>query len=424
MDHEITGNMLLGAASVRGTQGTLRAFAPASGQELEPEFGAGGAEDVDRACRLAAEAFDPYRQAALDTRAALLEGIATRIEALGATLIERLHQETALPVARLEGERARTCGQLRLFAKLVRDGRWNDATLDSAQPERKPLPRSDLRARKIPDRPGSRVRRQQFPAGLLGGGRRHRLGAGRRLPGGGQGARGAPGRLGTGGPRDPADGGRAGPARRHLLAGDRQGQHGRRGAGRASGHQVGGLHRLAARRPRAVGDRRGARRADPRACRNEQHQPGGPDAGRVEGARHADRTGLRRFADARRRPVLHQSRPGAGDLGPRSRHLRGRCGRRARHAPGTGHAVGRHRRHLSAPDRRARRADRRRPGGRRHRLGQCLQRAARVVPHYRGGVRGQSRAGRRNLRADLDRGVVPRRGGRSCCACWRASRAS
>ncbi|MBA1366533.1 aldehyde dehydrogenase (NADP(+)), partial [Burkholderia gladioli] len=66
MDHEITGNMLLGAASVRGTQGTLRAFAPASGQELEPEFGAGGAEDVDRACRRAVEAFDPYRQAALD----------------------------------------------------------------------------------------------------------------------------------------------------------------------------------------------------------------------------------------------------------------------------------------------------------------------------------------------------------------------
>ncbi|WP_186067872.1 aldehyde dehydrogenase (NADP(+)) [Burkholderia gladioli] len=163
MDHEITGNMLLGAASVRGTQGTLRAFAPASGQELEPEFGAGGAEDVDRACRLAAEAFDPYRQAALDTRAALLEGIATRIEALGATLIERLHQETALPVARLEGERARTCGQLRLFAKLVRDGRWNDATLDSAQPERKPLPRSDLRARKIPIGPVAVFGASNFP---------------------------------------------------------------------------------------------------------------------------------------------------------------------------------------------------------------------------------------------------------------------
>src|SRR5471032_3334060 len=67
---------------------------------------------------------------------------------IGPALIERAMQESGLPQARLEGERGRTCNQLRLFAKVVRDGRWQSATLDSALPQRTP-PRSDLRLRKI-----------------------------------------------------------------------------------------------------------------------------------------------------------------------------------------------------------------------------------------------------------------------------------
>ncbi|WP_143137891.1 aldehyde dehydrogenase family protein, partial [Burkholderia ubonensis] len=147
---QITGEMLIGAASVRGTAGTLRAFDPARGVELEPEYGAGDAADVDRACTLAAAAFDPFRAMPLDVRARFLETIADNLVALGDVLIARAHQESALPVARLEGERARTVGQLRLFAALVRDGRWLDATLDAALPDRQPLPRPDLRLQKIP----------------------------------------------------------------------------------------------------------------------------------------------------------------------------------------------------------------------------------------------------------------------------------
>lgn len=71
--------------------------------------------------------------------------------------------ESALPKARLEGERARTVGQLRLFASLVRKGRWLCATLDSAQPERKPLPRSDLRLQKIPVGPVAVFGASNFP---------------------------------------------------------------------------------------------------------------------------------------------------------------------------------------------------------------------------------------------------------------------
>ncbi len=160
---QITGEMLIGAEAVRGTAGTLRAFDPARNVEIDPAFGAGDAGDVDRACGLAREAFDSFRHAPLEQRAHLLEAIGDHIMALGDALIDRAHVETALPRARLEGERARTVGQLKLFAELVRDGRWLGATLDSALPERKPLPRSDLRMRKIPVGPVAVFGASNFP---------------------------------------------------------------------------------------------------------------------------------------------------------------------------------------------------------------------------------------------------------------------
>ncbi|MGU7784693.1 aldehyde dehydrogenase (NADP(+)) [Burkholderia sp. PU8-34] len=160
---QISGQMVIGGASVRGTAGALRAFDPARGVELEPEFGAGDAADVDRACSLAAAALDPFRAMPLDVRARFLDTIADNLVALGDALITRAHQESALPVARLEGERARTVGQLRLFAALVRDGRWLGATLDSAQPDRQPLPRPDLRLRKIPVGPVAVFGASNFP---------------------------------------------------------------------------------------------------------------------------------------------------------------------------------------------------------------------------------------------------------------------
>jgi NADP-dependent aldehyde dehydrogenase len=155
--------MLIGASAVRGTDATLRAFDPVRNADLEPTFGGGGAADVARACELAEAAFDDYRHAPFETRAQFLEAIADNIIALGDELIERAMAESALPKARLEGERARTVGQLRLFASLVREGRWLSATLDSAQPDRKPLPRADLRLQKIPVGPVAVFGASNFP---------------------------------------------------------------------------------------------------------------------------------------------------------------------------------------------------------------------------------------------------------------------
>jgi alpha-ketoglutaric semialdehyde dehydrogenase len=144
----LDGSMLIGRAVVRGTAGKLRAIDPATRKEIEPEFGLATSDDVVRACSLAEQAFDPFRATTLEQRAAFLERIADNIVAIGSALIDRAMQETGLPQARLEGERGRTVGQLRLFAKVVRDGNFLTATLDSALPDRAP-PRPDLRMCKI-----------------------------------------------------------------------------------------------------------------------------------------------------------------------------------------------------------------------------------------------------------------------------------
>lgn len=161
---QLTGEMLIGRAAIRGQAGSQRAFNPTANAEIpEPEFGLGSREDVERAVDLATRAFDSYRNLPLERRAAFLEAIAEEILALGDALIERAHAESGLPVARLTGERARTAGQLRLFAQVVRDGHFLRATIDTAQPERQPAPRADLRLAKIPLGPVAVFGASNFP---------------------------------------------------------------------------------------------------------------------------------------------------------------------------------------------------------------------------------------------------------------------
>ena len=135
--------MLIGGEAVFGLDTTLHALHAVTGERLPPQFGGGGAAEVDRACRLAATAIDSFRETTLAQRADFLEAIAQGLVDLGPALIERAVAESGLPQARLEGERARTVGQLKLFAQVVRDGRWLDVTIDPALPDRAPMPRPD-----------------------------------------------------------------------------------------------------------------------------------------------------------------------------------------------------------------------------------------------------------------------------------------
>ncbi len=146
---QVKGEMIIGRSAVLGKEGTVKAIDPSRNEQIEPAFGLASSAELEQACTLAWQAFDRYRETTPEQRARFLETIADRIMDIGPTLIERAMQESGLPQARLEGERGRTCNQLRLFAKVVRDGRYLSATLDSALPDRAPAPRPDLRLRKI-----------------------------------------------------------------------------------------------------------------------------------------------------------------------------------------------------------------------------------------------------------------------------------
>jgi len=117
---------------------------------------------VDRALEAAAHASRDYRQVAPERRAEFLDRMAEAIERAG-DLLEVANAETSLPLERLAGERARTTGQLRLFANLVREGSWVDARIDRALPDRKPLPKPDIRRMLIPIGPVTVFGASNFP---------------------------------------------------------------------------------------------------------------------------------------------------------------------------------------------------------------------------------------------------------------------
>lgn len=159
----LTGNMLIGQHSIPGTRTAIRAINPATDAALEPAYPGSSTEQVAQACALAWSAFDSYRETSLAARAEFLETIASEIEALGDELIERAVAETGLPHARIQGERGRTCQQLRTFARTVRAGEWLDVRVDGAQPGRQPLPRADLRQRQVPLGPVAVFGASNFP---------------------------------------------------------------------------------------------------------------------------------------------------------------------------------------------------------------------------------------------------------------------
>jgi NADP-dependent aldehyde dehydrogenase len=147
---DLHGKNIINGDAVATSAKTFTAVDPATATALTPVFHEASLGDADRAAKAAAEAYATYRRATPEARAAFLEKIASEIEALGDDLINRANAETGLPIARLQGERGRTTGQLRAFAALVKEGSWVDARIDRAQPERKPLPRPDVRRMLMP----------------------------------------------------------------------------------------------------------------------------------------------------------------------------------------------------------------------------------------------------------------------------------
>jgi len=107
-------------------------------------------EEIEKAVDASWEAFKVYRNVPGKQRADFLNAIADEILALDQELIDAYTMESGLPEGRAIGERGRTMNQLRTFAKLVETEDWRGNTFDAAEPDRKPLPKEDLRKTMIP----------------------------------------------------------------------------------------------------------------------------------------------------------------------------------------------------------------------------------------------------------------------------------
>lgn len=141
-------NYIGGQRSAKGAI-TLRSLAAASGDAYPVAFYEATDAEVDAAVAAAAAAYPRYRKLPAEKRAAFLDTIAEELDALGEDFVAEVARETALPSARILGERTRTSNQMRLFAKVLRRGDFHGARIDHALPDRQPQARPDLRQVKM-----------------------------------------------------------------------------------------------------------------------------------------------------------------------------------------------------------------------------------------------------------------------------------
>jgi len=160
---ELTGRSIIGYRRGQKTGEILRAFNPLTGEDLAPPFYSASSAETDEAVRLAATSFLAYRRLSGSHRGAFLRRIASNLEALGETLVERATQETALPAGRIRGEQARTANQLRFFAEMIEEGSWVDARIDHGDAARQPVQKPDVRSMLEPLGPVAVFGASNFP---------------------------------------------------------------------------------------------------------------------------------------------------------------------------------------------------------------------------------------------------------------------
>jgi len=141
----------------------FKAIDPASGKELDGDFYAASLSEADAAMNLADNAFAIYRYTDKNKKAAFLRSIADEITVINDTIIERAMSESGLPAPRLQGELKRTTNQLYMFAALLEEGSWVEAIIDTAIPDRQPLPRVDIRKMMVPIGPAVVFGASNFP---------------------------------------------------------------------------------------------------------------------------------------------------------------------------------------------------------------------------------------------------------------------
>lgn len=160
---QLTGFSFIGRRRTASGGNTFHALNPATGGELEPAYYLASNSELEQAVELASAAFPAYSTLPGSERAKFLRQIADDLDVVQQPLAERAHLETALPMPRLLGEVTRTTNQLRMFAAVLEEGSWVDARIDTPLPERKPLPRPDLRSMLRPLGPVAVFGASNFP---------------------------------------------------------------------------------------------------------------------------------------------------------------------------------------------------------------------------------------------------------------------
>src|SRR5277367_5413656 len=110
----LQGTSLLGSKSGSQTGTSFHGINPATGEQLQPAYFSASTEEVHEAATLAEQAFPSYSKLTGRERGKFLRKIADGLRVITEDIVERAHQETALPIPRLQGEVVRTANQLRL----------------------------------------------------------------------------------------------------------------------------------------------------------------------------------------------------------------------------------------------------------------------------------------------------------------------
>ncbi len=146
----ITGENHIGNQRSAHGNKTYRTINPKLNLENDVVFTEATDAEINQAVSLASSAFTVFRNKTGAEKAAFLRAIADEILALGDDLIQMYQSETGLPEGRAKGERGRTIGQLQSFANLVEEGSWVEATIDTADLDRTPVPKQDIRKMLVP----------------------------------------------------------------------------------------------------------------------------------------------------------------------------------------------------------------------------------------------------------------------------------
>jgi len=163
MQNPITGTQLIGTIESGKGHKTFRTSSPRDGEPTPWEFREATKEEVQQAAELAASAFTAFRDLPGSRRAEFLNAIADQLEAVSEDLVEVYTLESGLPEGRAKGELGRTTGQLRAFASLAREGSWAMARIDTALPDRTPVPKPDIRKCLFPLGPVAVFGASNFP---------------------------------------------------------------------------------------------------------------------------------------------------------------------------------------------------------------------------------------------------------------------